>query len=689
MSHLEQEKPSSISVCIAANFTIEPIEEFLTYWLRDLGIHVEVRFAPYNQVFQQLLEGGLLRCNRGGINLVALNLDAWLMDGPFDEARTQLERTIEDLLGVLRTSGTQGANGAVLMFPPAQESDASERGAAIARARTRILAECATLPGWYVLDLSSAVTLYSVTETRDPFTDELGNIPFTEEMYVAAATAAARWIRTMRTKPRKVIVLDCDSTLWQGICGEGPVQVTPPYRKLHESMLRQRDEGVLLAIASKNNEGDVMAVLESADSVLKPEHFTSWQINWQPKSENLKAISEELGLALNSFLFLDDSRYECMEVRNACPEVLAIPLPQEPDAIPGFLDHLWAFDRPATTEEDRNRAGMYQAERQRADLSRRAPTREEFLASLRIDIQVDRATEADLYRVAQLTQRTTQFNMTGNLHTAESLTRKLDEAGSECWVVRVRDIFGDYGLVGAMLFEKAQNSLRVETLLLSCRALGRGVEDRMLGDLKLWAVERGAESVVIPFVPTVRNRPAIEFLSRYCDAPVDPTEPFECMLSTSGDSPQWRSIAVALPVEPSADDSILPRSAISDEADLLVRIAADLQTVEAILAAVRGRIKHRPSNAGLFVKPRQGMEEALAHIWSECLATAPIGARDNFFDFGGQSLIATRILARVHTEFGVKMNLTSLFERPTIEEMAAHVSGAMAPRANKPAEALH
>ena len=127
---------------------------------------------------------------------------------------------------------------------------------------------------------------------------------------------------------------------------------------------------------------------------------------------------------------------------------------------------------------------------------------------------------------------------------------------------------------------------------------------------------------------------------------------------------------------------------VFSQADLLVRIAADLQTVEAILAAVRHRIKPRPSNAGPFVTPRQGVEESLASIWSECLAAAPIGARDNFFDFGGQSLIATRILARVHEQFGVKMNLTSLFERPTVEEMAAHVSGAMASRTNKPAEAI-
>ncbi len=104
--------------------------------------------------------------------------------------------------------------------------------------------------------------------------------------------------------------------------------------------------------------------------------------------------------------------------------------------------------------------------------------------------------------------------MTGNLHTAQSLTSKLGQAGNECWTVRVRDVFGDYGLVGAIVFEPVKDSLRVDTFLLSCRALGRGVEDRMIGDLKRWALERGAERLVIPVVPTARNHPALEFLAQ-------------------------------------------------------------------------------------------------------------------------------------------------------------------------------
>src|SRR5271165_551788 len=147
MNQAEQGPPDGVCVCIAANFTIEPIEELLACWLAQLRIPATIRFAPYNQVFQQLLEGGLLRSNRGGINLVALDLDAWLVGGQFNEARAQLEKTIADFIGVLQSAGSRGAGGAVLIFPPCMHPEPpQERAAAIAAARDAILGGCSSIP---------------------------------------------------------------------------------------------------------------------------------------------------------------------------------------------------------------------------------------------------------------------------------------------------------------------------------------------------------------------------------------------------------------------------------------------------------------------------------------------------------------------------------------------------------------
>ncbi|HZP17692.1 MAG TPA: HAD-IIIC family phosphatase [Terriglobales bacterium] len=670
-----------ISIRIAANFTVEPIEEFLAYWIAELGIRSEIRFAPYNQVFQQLLEGGLLRTNTGGVNLVALDLDAWLPEGPLAEGRAQLERTVADLISILRVANS-GVAGAVLIFPPfIQLGRNAERAAAVAAARTSILEQCATIPGWSALDLDQTATLYAVSETRDPFTDELGNIPFTEEMYVAAATAAARWIRAALAKPRKVIVLDCDNTLWQGICGEGTMQVTPPYRRLQQFMLEQRERGMLLAMVSKNNEADVLEALESKDCLLRPEHFASWQINWKPKSENLALLSEELGLAPNSFIFVDDNAYECMEVRNSCPEVLTIPLPSDPDLIPAFLEHMWVFDRRAATEEDRNRAAMYEAERQRTALSKTALTAEEFLASLQIEIQFAPVADGDLARVAQLTQRTTQFNMTGVLHTEQSLKSLLSQGTHECWTVRVRDVFGDYGLVGVALFKVADGALRMEIFLMSCRALGRRVEHQIIEKLKRLAIERGADRLVIPVVPTARNRPAREFLASLCGVSADAQDPFECVLSATSGSSEWRPAEAVAAATAQPETGAAPKlPVLTEEEGLMVQIASEMQSASSIVNAIRHRKKPRPANAGPLVPPRSPLEKTLVQIWSDCLGVEPIGIRDNFFDFGGQSLRATRVLTRVRAELGVELSLTALFKTPTIEAMAAGISEMAAAR---------
>jgi len=673
-----QSPANALNIRIAANFTIEPIEEFLSYWMNMLGIQSEIRIAPYNQVFQQLLEGGLLRANRGGVNLVAMDLDAWLPEGAISAARQKLDRAIADLLSVLRTSGSGGAGGAVLIFPAA--TVAGDRAEAVASARKHILAECESIAGWTAVDLTEAARLYAVSEPHDPFTDELGNIPFTEDLYVAAATAAARWIRAACTKPKKVIVLDCDQTLWQGVYSEGTMQVTAPYRKLQEFMLRQRDQGMLLTLVSKNNEADVMAALESESCVLRAEHCAAWQINWNSKSENLQALSDDLGLALNSFIFVDDNPLECMEVRNRCPEVLTVQLPSDPGTIPAFLEHAWVFDRFGATEEDRNRAVMYAAERQRNELSKKALTTEEFLAGLQIQIDFRRCAESDLPRVAQLTHRTTQFNMSGALHTAQSLSALLADGHHECWTVRVQDVFGDYGLVGVALFEVVDRALRMEVFLMSCRALGRRVEDKIIDKIRQIALERGADRIIIPVVPSSRNRPAREFLARLCDVSADAQEPFECVLSAKGDSSEWRQTQM-----PPADAALAKAASaklpvVTDEEGTLAQIANEMQSVASIISTMRNTKKARLVSAGPLVPPRNSVEETLVNIWSDVLGVEPIGIRDNFFDFGGQSLRATRVLTRVRAELGVELSLTALFKTPTIEAMAAEIAEMQAVR---------
>ena len=246
------------------------------------------------------------------------------------------------------------------------------------------------------------------------------------------------------------------------------------------------------------------------DMVLKREHLVSWRINWQPKSQNIRALAQELNLGLDSFIFLDDNPVECAEVRAGCPEVLTLRLPIDGD-IEGFLRHVWAFDRLRVTSEDRQRTTMYKQEADRARFQRQAPTIGEFLAGLDLRVTISEPAPEQVNRVAQLTQRTNQFNFT-TVRRNDGEIQRLAKSGLECRAVEVRDRFGDYGLVGVMIFGGRGDALEIDTFLLSCRVLGRGVEHRMFNELGEIARRRQLSLVAATLIPTKKNQPARDFL---------------------------------------------------------------------------------------------------------------------------------------------------------------------------------
>ena len=212
------------------------------------------------------------------------------------------------------------------------------------------------------------------------------HIPYTPECYAAIGTALVRTIFNLKKDPFKVIVLDCDNTLWKGVCGEdGPlgVEVTAPYRALQEFMIGQMNAGMLLCLCSKNNEKDALDVFDQrTDMLLKPEHLVSWRINWKSKSENIKSLAKELNLGLDSFIFIDDNPVDCADVKINCPSVLTLQLPRNTELLSSFLNHIWAFDHMGSTEEDQNRTRMYQESTQRQQYFEQSVSLKDFVKGL-------------------------------------------------------------------------------------------------------------------------------------------------------------------------------------------------------------------------------------------------------------------------------------------------------------------
>jgi FkbH-like protein len=672
--HAHSEAPPAVA--ISATFTAEALEPTLAFWLRELHLDFQIRFAPYNQVFQQLLDpAGLFAGNRNGLNVVLVRFEDWARFR--DSTRIdELDEEVGHLASAVRTAAGRADSPMLVCLCPASPEFLSDRArtAFAARSEEALRSALRDLSTVHLATTGEIQRLYPVPTYYDPQADKLGHVPYPPEFFAALGTVIARKLHAHRTSRYKVIALDCDETLWRGVCGEdGPqgIGLDTGHLALQQFMLAQRESGMLLCLCSKNNAEDVDTAFRAHPEMpLRPEHFAGSRVNWEPKSANLRSLAEELGLGIESFILVDNSATECAEVQASCPEVLTLALPANAGEFPAFLDHIWAFDRWSTTAEDRSRAALYTQEAARARAGQQSTNLAEFLASLNLQVNLAPMTAGQLPRVAQLTQRTNQMNFTSVRRTESEIQTLLQSERFECLAVDVSDRFGSYGLSGVILFRAGRNALVVDSFLLSCRALGRGVEQRMLARLGEIAKERGLAEVEIAFVPTARNRPA------------------EALLTAAGESFQQRmptGSTFHFPAEylaaieyrashhaqPARDDR-RPNAASTatlDPVDYL-HIARELRDPVRILAAVRARAYPQrtlaPSDA-----PRSDLEKQLAKMWSTLLGLGTVGIHENFFDLGGHSLLAVQLLSLVRQTFDIDLSLKVVYSGEfTIAELA-------------------
>ncbi|MGA3099875.1 MAG: HAD-IIIC family phosphatase [Bryobacteraceae bacterium] len=652
------------AIAISATFTAEAMQPALAFWAGELGLDYEIRFAGYNTLFQQLLDpGGLFASNRGGINVALARFEDWLSAGIGDQVRRFGE-------AVRTAAAAFPAPLIVAVCPPSPGRDADFE-ARLAGLREAI----SELTGVHLITPRDVQALYPVEEIHDPHGEQLGHLPYTPVYFVALATAIARRIHAIVTPPYKVAALDCDETLWAGICGEdGPhgVVLDPARRALQEFMAERRASGLLLALCSKNNEEDVVETFRAHPEMpLRLEDFAARRINWESKGAGLASLAAELDLGLDSFILVDDNPKECTEAQAGAPEALALALPAPAEEIPEFLRHVWAFDRAGVTEDDQRRPEVYAQRAERARAARAAASLEEFLDTLELEIRIAPLKAADLARVAQLTQRTNQMNATLARRTEPEIQILL-AGGAECLTVDVRDRFGSYGLTGVIIFKLEdgagrKNALRVDTFLLSCRALGRGVEHRMVARLGEIALERGLATVEIPLVAGQRNRPAALFLESLCTP-----EAGGVFCLSAGDAaaikyrPGWQAEASA-PQRPA-------EAPASQRRIDYARIANQLRDPAAILERIRATTRRAVRAGASEDPPRTPIERDLAELWAALLNLPSVGVRDNFFDLGGHSLLAVQLISRVRQIHGVDLSLEVVYSGDfTVAELASAI----------------
>ena len=679
--------------CVSASFTAEPVEKVLRYWLRELGHEVGIEFAPYHQVFQQLLDpNSLFGRVENSVNVVLLNFEDWLIDGTTsnEQATSRIQQRTEELVSAVRACSDRVTTPLLIVFcEPSPSCSYRETIAAIEEAVSPRLSAIANT---YVVGSADIRDAYPVEHYFDVNTNESAHIPYTELYFSALATVLARKFDAISRRPVKAVVLDCDQTLWRGVCAEDGalgVQVDTHFSQLQQQMALLRDAGVLICLCSKNVEADVWDVFDNnADMVLRREHIVASRINWNAKSDNLRSLADQLRLGLDSFVFLDDNPIECAEVRANAPEVLTLQLPVDESSIPHFLKHVWPFDLLSVTNEDRSRADHYQYDSQREEMRSAAPTLQGFLDSLELQVTIRECHDGDLARVAQMSRRTNQFNTTTIRRTESELQTWLTNDGRGCLVVDVKDKFGDYGIVGAAIHERRQDALQIDSLMLSCRALGRTVEHRMLRQIASMAMRQRLNIISIPFRKSDRNEPAKKFL----DSVTTETSATAKNVTDDETSYLFPSNALAdLSLAIVSEEKQSTPSDIDSNADLIRisrsllmnRIANDLNDPFVILQDAT-ETQPRPCIDEPYVGAQTELEQKISQIWKTTLNLAEVGVNDSFKELGGTSLRMVQLQSRFRNDIGREISVTELFSLPTIASQVAKLEQRQKPQEQLP-----
>jgi FkbH-like protein len=351
----------------------------------------------------------------------------------------------------------------------------------------------------------------------------MGKVPFGPGVFKQAIADIKGAIQAIRGESRKLIVLDLDDTLWGGIVGEvgwekirlgGHDPIGEAFQDFQRALKGLEQRGVLLAIASKNEEGPALAAIDHHPGmVLRRQDFIAWRVNWADKALNVAELAEEVNLGLQSVVFIDDNPVERARVREALPEVLVPEWPDDKMLYRRALLELRCFDTPTVTSEDRRRTGMYLTERARRQAVAASGSLQQWLQSLNVVIGIEELNDANLKRAAQLINKTNQMNLSTRRLTEAQLMDWARRDRRKVWCISVEDRFGDSGLTGIVSVENGPDTTRVVDFVLSCRVFGRQIESAMMHLAVEDARAGGCRWLEAFFQPTEKNKPCLDFLN--------------------------------------------------------------------------------------------------------------------------------------------------------------------------------
>lgn len=533
---------ATLTVAITGHGTVEPLVAPLTAELARHGLLLRPHVSDFDSyVFDLSDPESRLYAARPDLVLCLLDPQTIFDEVPVPWGPDDVDRAFAEkltLLGqlVTRFEATTRATLVLNTVPLPRERAAqlidhrsrNRLGVVWREANASLLRLAEDHPGLVVVDVDP-VTAEGVPVT-EPRLSVYAKANLSAELLTAYAREIGHLARHVTGRTKKVLAVDLDGTLWGGILAEdGADGITvaggytgdafTAFRKVVKQLGAQ---GVLLAVVSKNDPEPVAAVLrEHRDLLLAEDDFVRVVANWQPKSGNLRDVADALNLGIDSFVFADDSPFECGQVRHALPGVAVVRLGTDPATHVGRLLRDGWFDTRSLTATDRTRAEAYRTELARKDLLHSSASLDGYLAQLGLEVTLAPAEAADIARVSQLSLRTNQFNLTTRRWQEQDVRELMADPATELLTIRVRDRFGDSGLVGLVGYRREGGLGFIDDFVLSCRVFSRGVEQACLAALLRYAKATGAEAVLAGYRPTAKNQGFADFYPRHGFRPAD------------------------------------------------------------------------------------------------------------------------------------------------------------------------
>ncbi|MBK6896658.1 MAG: HAD-IIIC family phosphatase [Alphaproteobacteria bacterium] len=537
------ETSCDIRIGIAGSFTVDNLIPHFGGWLLQKGFTApEIVAGPYNQLHQLCIDHKTVLDRDHDFDALILlwRLEDILpeaLEGALQQDEKSFERMaqeIRQLAQSIKKLRSTFAGTVIISTPPypslnafdLQELGQYEKGRAVYNHLLEIWNnELDSIEGIKIFDLAGLLTVAGLNPAHDPRKWYLYRQPYTEQFSLQIGKVLARILASGKISAKKCIVLDADNTMWGGVIGEdglGGIEIGNDFpglafRDFQKQMLHFQKQGIMLAIASKNNEEDVLEVLDKHDAmVLRREHFSAMEINWVSKVEGIKNIAKRLNIGTDALVFVDDNKKEIGEVQERLPEVTCFLVPEELAEFPGLLKNTGLFDLGEVTKEDRERTKMMAQESIRKQASEQV-SEEEFRAALGLKVKVFEVDSQHLARTTQLINKTNQFNVTTIRRSQDEVKALCDSPDAIVLATEIEDRYGEYGLVGVAILKKSEDPKiwDIDTLLMSCRVLGRGADTAFLAQVIEAARQKGAQTVRGKYIPTQKNKMVEDLYKRH------------------------------------------------------------------------------------------------------------------------------------------------------------------------------